>query len=155
MKTRQIPTWIVVADASAAKFFLMADHARLEKSAPTMVSDLERHASDLKSDKPGRSFSSANGVRHAVEPHHDYHKLQKHDFAHEVIAFLEKSFDAHAFERLVLVAPARSLGELRALLPQKMKPCIWHEFARDYVKLEAAEIWARVGPELKEHVQPG
>jgi protein required for attachment to host cells len=159
MRTRLIPTWIVVTDASRAEFFALgeADGVRnMEMAAPVMVSHLEHHSSDLKSDKPGRSFASVGGgVRHAVEPHHDYHKLEKHDFAASVMAFLEKSFDAHAFERLVFVAPSRTIGELRALLPHKMKASVWHEIPHDYLKLGAGEIWARIAPELKEHVQPG
>jgi len=158
MRTRLIPTWIVVADASRAEFFALAetDHGRgMERAAPVLLSNLEHHASDVKSDKPGRGFSSSSsGVRHAYEPRHDYHKQQKHEFAHAVIAGLEKSFDAHVFERLVLVAPARMLGEMRALLPDRMKNCVWREIAHDYVKLDAAGIWARISPELKEHVRP-
>ncbi len=156
MKTKPIATWIVVADAATAKFFAMAEHTHMERAAPSMLSNLQHRSSDLKSDKPGRGFTSANGAgRHAYEPHHDYHKLQKHDFAHDVTAFVEKSFDAHQFERLVLVAPDRFLGELRALLPPKVQKCLWHSFAHDYVKLPDTEIWARIAPELKEHVQPG
>jgi len=155
---RTIPTWIVVADSAKAMFFaLSAENGNrfLKSSADTMVSHLAHHAGDLKSDKPGRSFASAGGAaRHAVEPHHDYHKLEKHDFARAVVQFLEKSFDAHKFERLVLVAPERSLGEMRKLLPHKMQTSVWHEIAHDFTKLDAAEIWLRIGPQLKEHVRP-
>ncbi len=159
MKTALMPTWIVVTDASRAQFFALrhADGIRtMEEAAPTMASHLADHSSDLKSDRPGRSFSSAGGgVRHAVEPHHDYHKLEKHDFAQAVMTFLEEAFDAHRFERLVLVAPHRTLGELRTLLPHKMKAHIWHEIAHDLTKLGRTELWARISPELTEHVQPG
>lgn len=156
MKTKPIPTWIVVADASTAKFFLMADHTGMENAAPAMVSKVQPHARDVKSDRPGRGFVSANGAsRHAFEPPHDYHKLQKHDFAQDVTRFLEQSYDDHQFERLVLVAPDRLLGELRKLLPHKMQKCVWHAFPHDYVKLTQEEIWAHISPQLKEHVQPG
>ena len=159
MKTKLIPTWILVADASRAEIFALSetDGARgLHRTGSLADTKLERRSSDLKSDKPGRSVSSTgSGVRHAIEPHHDYHKLQKHEFAHDIIAFLEKSFDAHQFERLVLVAPNRMLGELRKLLPHKMQKSVWHSFPHDYMKLSQDEIWARISPDLKEHVQPG
>jgi len=159
MKTRTIPTWVVVADSAKALFFaLESDNGTrsLRRAAEPMASHIERHSGDLKSDKPGRKFGSAGGgVRHGVEPHHDYHKLEKHDFARAIVQFLEKSFDAHTFERFVLVAPERSLGEMRKLLPRKMGPALWHEVPHDFTKLDAAEIWLRIAPQLKEHVQPG
>lgn len=158
MKTKPIPTWVVVADASRAEIFALRETdgtRRLHSTGSLDDTKLARHSADLKSDKPGRSFSSASGgVRHAVEPKHDYHKLQKHDFAREIVASLEKAFDAHQFERLVLVAPDRMLGELRNLLPHKMQKCVWHSFPHEYSKMSADEIWARISPELKEHVQP-
>jgi hypothetical protein len=47
-----------------------------------MVSPNSRQrSSELKSDKPGRSYSSSrSGARHALEPPHDYQKLEKHRF---------------------------------------------------------------------------
>jgi protein required for attachment to host cells len=158
MITPQIPTWVVVADSAKALFFALEseDGARsLKQAAETMTSHIQRHSADLKSDKPGRSFASAGGgVRHAIEPHRDYHKLEKHEFARAIVQFLEKSFDAHAFERFVLVAPERSLGEMRKLLPRKMQGCLWNEVPHDFTKLDAAEIWLRISPQLKEHVRP-
>lgn len=151
-----IPTWIVVTDSARACFYKLheKDGVRgIEQGAEPMVSHIEHHSADLKSDRPGRSFSSANGVRHAVEPHHDYHKLEKHDFMQSVARFLEQAFDLHAFERLVLVAPERSIGELRKLLPKKVEKCIWHEIGHDLMKLNAQELWLRIAPELKEHVR--
>lgn len=156
MKQKTIPTWIVVADGARASFYTLHDGDGKRGLAPIASSEnshLEPHARDAKSDKPGRSFGSG-GVRHAIEPHHDYHKMEKHDFAREVVQFLEKSFDAHQFERLVLVAPHRSIGELRTLLPKKMESCIWQEIGHDFTKLGMDELWQRISPDLKEHVVP-
>ena len=148
------PTWIVVMDSAVAHFYaLRAGEAgpTIEKADESIEAGLHRHASDLKSDKPGRGFAHAGtSSRHAMEPAHDYHKLEKHDFVRVVAASLERAYDAHAFERLVLVAPARSLGELRRELPDKVKNTLWHEIPKDLVKLGKQELWVRLAPMLEE-----
>ena len=61
---------------------------------------LGRHARDLGSDRPGRSFaSSGGGVRHAIEPHHDARKMEKHKFAEEAVRFLDDACAADRFDR--------------------------------------------------------
>ncbi len=154
MKRKAKKTWIVVADGASAQFFQIREDANgggLEPAASDMASGIHRHASDLKSDEPGRAFAGAgSSARSAMEPHHDYHKLEKHEFVRAIAASLERAFDAHEFERLVLVAPERSLGEFRSELPPKLKAVVWHEIAKDITKLGPQDLWARIGPALRE-----
>ena len=154
MKRKTKKTWIAVADGASAQFYELhegeADRS-LEPAAETMIAGLHRHAGDLKSDKPGRVFAGARSPRRtAVEPHHDYHKLEKHDFVHAVAAFLDRAYDAHKFERLVLVVPDRSLGEFRSELSGKVKTVVWREIPKDVTKLGPQDLWARIGPALRE-----
>jgi len=159
MKIKTKPTWIVVMDSAVAHFYaLRAGEAgpTIEKVDESIEAGLHRYASDLKSDKPGRGFAHAGtSARHAIEPAHDYHKLEKHDFVRAVAASLERAYDAHAFERLVLVAPARSLGELRSELRGKVKTTLWHEIPKDFVKLGVQDLWARLAPRLEEKAPLG
>lgn len=84
MAKRTVKTWIVVADGARARFFSPdRESAKLVSTGPAdLVAPASRQRPrDLKSDKPGRSFSaSRSGARHAFEPPHDYHKLEKHRF---------------------------------------------------------------------------
>ena len=113
MTRKNKKTWVVVADGASAQFFQIREDANgrsLEPAASDMASGIHRHAADLKSDKPGRAFAGAGSSRRgAMEPHHDYHKLEKHEFVRAVTATLERAFEAHKFVRLVLVAPERRL----------------------------------------------
>ena len=71
---------------------------------------------------PGRTFSaSRNGVRHAFEPPHGYHKLEKHRFMATLADALDDACGRRAFDDLILVAPCRSLGELRGLLSKRVQ----------------------------------
>lgn len=81
---KQTTTWIVVADGARGRFFkLNADPNGLVSVglADLVAPQSRQRPRNLKSDKPGRRYSSSrSGVRHALEPPHDYHKLEKHRF---------------------------------------------------------------------------
>ncbi len=81
---------------------------------------------------PGRTFSaSRNGVRHAFEPPHGYHKLEKHRFMATLADALDDACGRRAFDDLILVAPCRSLGELRGLLSKRVQGSLRQEVAKD------------------------
>jgi protein required for attachment to host cells len=146
-------TWIVVADGARARFFVPSDDAK--KLVPArnadMVSPQSRgYSHDLKSDKPGRGYSSSrSGARHALEPPHDYHKLEKHRFSASLAAVLDAACERREFGQLVLVAPRRSLGELRTLMSQRVQRCILKEIPKDLTNETPARLWkhlAALGP---------
>lgn len=154
MKNKPVKTWIAVADSASVQFYVLrrsAAECSIEPAAETMVSGIHRHAADLKSDKPGRVFAGAgSALRAAVEPRHDYRKLEKHDFICAVAAFLERAFTERKFERLVLVAPDRSLGELRSMLPDKVRATVWREIPKDFAKLGQQDLQVRLARILEE-----
>jgi len=150
-------TWIVVMDSSMARFYTLKHDANanrcIEPVGDAMESGLHTHARDLKSDKPGRGFRAAGSTaRHGMEPPHDYHKLEKHDFVHAVAARLKSAQDANKFARLAVVAPDRSLGELRSEMADTLKKVLWREVAKDLVKLNDHNLWIRLEPELREEL---
>lgn len=149
---KQKTLWIVVADGARARFFTLDQERSGLASAgiPDLVSaEVHGHARDLKSDRPGRSFSTAGGgTRHAVEPRHDYHKSVKHKFSAELAQLLEDARRKRRFEALVLVAPRRSLGELRGLLTQGVKAMLREEVPKDLTKHTAAGLWRQLSPIL-------
>jgi protein required for attachment to host cells len=146
MDPRRGKTLIVVADGSRARFFEPGDDPR--KLAAGMhgemtAAEARRPARDLVTDKPGRGFASAGSdARHAFEPAHDIHKMQKHDFAVRLAGVLDKACRDGEFDRLVLVAPDRSLGELRALLSDPVRKAISHEVAKDLTGATPTELRA-------------
>jgi protein required for attachment to host cells len=106
-----------------------------------------QHSRDLKSDKPGRGFSSSrSGVRHAFEPPHDYHKLEKHRFMATLATALDPACSRREFDDLVLVAPRRSLGELRGLLSKRVQARVREEVAKDLTNEPVGRLQRRLGP---------
>lgn len=154
MTRKHARIWIVVADGARARFLTASDDG--SKLVPARIADMvaplsRRPTRDLKSDKPGRSYSSSrSGVRHAFEPPHDYHKIEKHRFSAAVAEALHKASEGKAFDRLVLVAPRRSLGELRDLLSDRVKSQIDQEIAKDLTNETAARLWRHLEPLLRQ-----
>ncbi len=122
---KKVRTWIVATDAAHAQLFIYDDPAgELRPAAlgglPAPEDRLQSHTD--KSDRPGRSFgSSGDGLRHALESHSDYRKLEKHKFAVAVADAINRASLAKEFDRLILVAPPRSLGELRQHLSDQVR----------------------------------
>lgn len=144
---RKLRTWVVVADSARAQLLIPdQDNATLHPAdLPGLLSsELDRHARDVTSDRPGRSFnSSGDGVRHAIEPRHDYHKEQKHKFAEVVANAINQACLAKDYDRLVLVVPPRTLGELRGLLSDRVQTQM-SVIPKDLTKATIQEIWLEI-----------
>jgi protein required for attachment to host cells len=143
---RHRKTWVVVADGARARFFMQSKGKLLAAGNADMIAVESRgHARDLKSDRPGRSYSSSRGgARHALEPPHDYHKLEKHKFSASVAKALDAACERGEFDQFILVAPRRSLGEMRKLMSLRVRRCLRQEIAKDLTGETAARIWDRL-----------
>jgi protein required for attachment to host cells len=81
------------------------------------------------SDRPGR-YSGPDGSRSAVEDT-DWHQLEEDRFAGEVADLLYKQAHQHDFERLIVVAPPRTLGTMRQVLRKEVAQKISREIPKD------------------------
>jgi protein required for attachment to host cells len=145
MEPRHKHTLIVVADGARARFFEPRHDTRTlvpARQADMVAPESRELTQDLVTDRPGRGFSAARStIRHAFEARHDYHKLEKHNFAAALAQTLEESRVRGEFDRLVLVAPRRSLGELHALLSPQVKQMVSHEIAKDLTAATPDNLW--------------
>lgn len=110
-------TWILVADEARARLFEVehANDAWVERQS-FVHPEGRQHARDVVADHLPRTQDSVGSGRHAIEPHTDLETVEARRFARELATRLEQGRVAHAFERLVLVAPPRFLGVLHATL---------------------------------------
>jgi protein required for attachment to host cells len=104
------PTWLLVCDASRARVF-----ACEKADKPwTLVEDLSNPTGrarnrELVEDKAGRMGPGS-------QPRTDPASAEEERFADRLGELLESGFDGHRYGDLVLVAPPRFLGLLRASL---------------------------------------
>ena len=90
-------------------------------------------------DRPGREHSSVGSGRSSVSQT-DWHDLEEHKFAHEVAAALEKIVRERKAEALVVVAPPRTLADLRKAFHNDVKKKIVAEIDKDLTKMPIDEI---------------
>ncbi len=106
-------TFVVVADGRKMLFFRNDGDAQ----HPNLVVERKRVQDnpdniDQRTDAPGRSFSSVGAGRSAYEET-DFHQLEEDRFAAETAELLKKRALNNDFEKLIIVAPPKTLGELR------------------------------------------
>lgn len=96
---------------------------------------------DQASDAPGRSFASVGRRRSAMEET-DFHQIAEDRFAAEAADLLRERALGGDFETLVVVAPPRTLGELRKHYHKEVASRIVKEIHKDLTGLTIGEIEA-------------
>jgi protein required for attachment to host cells len=129
---KSVKTWIVLADGARARVLLNEGPNKGLREVLTAQSETARLAGrDLMADAQGRVFDSAGQGRHAVEPRTDAKTLEEEKFLREVVRMLERGAQGGEYDRLVLCAAPRALGELRGLLPKAVQDRIAAELPKD------------------------
>ncbi|MBR1277113.1 host attachment protein [Bradyrhizobium sp. AUGA SZCCT0283] len=92
------------------------------------------------SDRPGHlSEAGPGGRRSAVEPT-DWHDIEEHRFAQRVAAAMEHMVRTTKAKALIVVAPPRTLADLRNAFHSDVKACLVAEINKDLTKLPVGEI---------------
>lgn len=136
-------TWIVVTDGGHARIAVSEGTGPKLRIAPTYVKEMDADVPagrDIVTDKPGRTFDSAGTGRHAMAPPSDPREQAKQEFIRSVAQCLEDAAGQGKFQRLILVAPPRALGELRSCLSSGLQSKVAHEVAKDLNRLSPAEL---------------
>ena len=138
----QLPhnSFVVVADGKKMLFFRNegdSDFPKLEVERKRATSDAPDR--EQKSDAPGRAFNSAGSGRSAYEEA-DFHQLEEDRFAAETAELLRKRALRNEFESLIVVAPPRTLGELRKHYHKEVEKRLAGEIAKDLTGHPVAEI---------------
>lgn len=109
-------TWVVVADGTRARLFNRHKNRSLEEFDVLLSPEHRLHEGDLVTDRDGRAFDSGGTSRHPMGNKNSTKDHEMTGFAKRLAGRLEEGRNAGELERLVLVAPPRFLGQLRAQL---------------------------------------
>lgn len=136
-------TWYLVADGTLAR--IVRDLGQYPKTGShpeeTVLEMEHKPLRQIMSDRPGRSFASHGARRSAMEYHSDPVRQRQMRFAEMLIERLEELRDAHAFDRLVIVAEPHMLGVLRETLPPPLKALVVGEVDKDLSRLPPLELY--------------
>jgi protein required for attachment to host cells len=134
-------TWIVVADGELARFHLYAGReTKLEPALPFEMRAPNPSTQEQGADRPGRVFDSGGQARQAIQPHADWHRETKRKFARDIAALLGEKAREKAFQRLILIAPPKTMGDLREALDDMTAACVKSEITKDLTHLSAREL---------------
>jgi protein required for attachment to host cells len=130
---------IVVADGEKARFFSNAGTPRELKLDEVGQREIENPPTHQQgTDRPGR-FDDVGHGRSAVDDT-DWHAQAKEQFIGDLAADLNKDALAGRIKQLVVIAPAKALGQLRQELHQETQACLTADVAKDLTNHKIDDI---------------
>jgi len=138
-------SWVVVANASNAKIYETPRAKILNGgNALKLVEEILHPQSRQKEGDLTSNVSGHGNILETAKP-----KEQEHlKFAKEIIARLEEARNNHAYEDVILVAPASFMGQLNKNLSHALKPLVSCTIEKDYTKLDEEVINTRLADNL-------
>jgi len=131
---------VLVADGRKSLFFRNAGDAAVPNLA---AEDKELHPNpahhEQASDTAGQSMKTKDGRGGSMEEV-DFHQLEEDRFAAETAETLKARALRNDFDALVVVAPPRTLGELRKHYHKEVEKRLVAEVPKDLVNVPVAEI---------------
>jgi protein required for attachment to host cells len=138
-------TWVVVADARAARIFTFTDKNGEWTLHETIKGDGSGHP-----DQTAGSGSKASEHKGALHGHGEINpkETQERRFAHTLAHVLERGHASNAFARLALVAPPKLLGDLRENLSRGLQTASIAQIHKDYTHCGVEELKRLLRSEL-------
>jgi protein required for attachment to host cells len=142
-KKMQVPhnSFVVVADGKKMLFFRNegdSDFPKLEVERKRETSDPADR--EQKTDTAGRAPSAPAGAGYSSYEEVDFHQLEEDRFASDTAEMLRKRALRNEFESLIVVAPPKTLGELRKHYHKEVEKRLAGEVAKDLTGHPVAEI---------------
>jgi len=127
--------WLVVADGRSARIL-----AQLDRASPlTLVGESAQIDGEGPRDRPYRTHDS-HGRRHGLAEASTLRASRQARFLGGIADLINLSATANHFEHLVLAAPAKALGVLRAALNDDATRRVRAHFSIDLVKASETEL---------------
>jgi protein required for attachment to host cells len=122
---------VLVGDGRKALFLRnRGTSSEVELIVERQMSQVNPATHEQGTDRPGRAHGVDGQSRSAIEQT-DWHDRAEEHFAAEIAETLYQMEHAHEFDELVVVAPPKMLGDLRAALHPEVTQCIVAEVAKD------------------------
>jgi len=134
-------TWIVVADSSRARFFLLESRIEPLRELDGMVhAEGRMRGQDEVSDRQGGIAGGHGEGGHAFEAPTDLKHHEAEVFAKQIAEKLEHGRVNHDYRKLILVAPPAFLGALRQALNDHILELVDSSLDKNLVDEDEAAI---------------
>jgi len=133
-------TWILVADSARARVFERDRAGALIELGCYTNPEARDGTRGMTTDRPPTVNESMGFARHALEPHTSRREKVAATFARALREVLDRGHVEQRFDRLVLVAPARFLGDLHSAFGKHLRAAVVAEVRRDFTHLTPAKL---------------
>jgi protein required for attachment to host cells len=131
---------ILVGDGQKALFLRNRGNAqRLDLVVERILEQDNPATREQGSDRPGRAFASVGAARSAMEEA-DWHHIAKKRFAVELAEALYRHAHANHFDKLIIIAPPKVLGNLRKAFHAEVADRITAEIPKQLTSHPVSEI---------------
>lgn len=137
----RVPNGTTVLVADGGRMLLLENRGEAFNPQLQVVRQLDQDVPpdrEIKSDRAGRSHSSAGTARSAMEET-DFHRQAEERFAAEVAGYLKERCES-AGNGVIVIAPPRTLGELRRHYKNGMADRVMAEIPKDLTGHTVTEI---------------
>jgi protein required for attachment to host cells len=132
---------VVVADGKKMLFFRNEGDAEFPKLEVERKREQENPSdAEQKTSKAGRTFDASGGAGRSAYEETDFHQLEEDRFAAETAELLKKRALRNEFDHLIIVAPPRTLGELRKHYHKEVEKRLAGEIPKDLTGHPVTEI---------------
>ena len=140
-------TWILIADGARAK--VLKHQGRGGELEPALDEDmvgmaLGHQTKDLVSDQPGETKDRAGFAQRRMDPPMEPQRYAKLSFARDVARMLTEALNRGEYDRLVICAPPKALGDLRQELPTTVRDRVVAEINKDLTTMPDNELKEQV-----------
>ena len=136
---KMLPVWVVVADEREARFYLKAGREL-------------KLLSDLFPAETGAVVDAGRTGRHAYDLTEGQRRHEQLGFVGEIVKLLERAEQQGDFGSFILVAPPKTLGEIRKNLTPALQKILSASIAKDLMKYDQRRL-SEALPDLLESVQ--
>ena len=132
--------WIVVVGRRVVRIFIKPD-GHLELIGEAVPEQLLQDK-DLSNHMQGRTFIAGKATqRHKLQPSADIEHKKRLSFAGDIALWLGDALRADVFDRLVLIAGPKMLGEMRKCLDRSVQNRIMAEIDKNLTKLNEEALY--------------
>jgi protein required for attachment to host cells len=133
-------SWVAVVNSNTCQIYSYSkkpEQLTLLKEIDHPESKLKN--SELTSDKSG-SYKARDAVRGNYSPHMDAKEIEINNFAREVAKTLGHERSLNSYDRLILIASARTTGLIFQHIDKHVKELITHNIQKDILHLANHEL---------------
>lgn len=140
--------WVLICNGEKALFLRNDGDAEAPDLNVVRIQEQDNPKDiDQSANRPGRMQGSPSGHKSAFDDT-DWHELAKERFASDLADRLYKKAHSGAFDHIVIVAAAKTLGALRAELHQEVTRKVIAEIDKDLTNHPLDEVEKRVKADL-------